>query len=724
MFDIEDIGTKEQSYADQNPDKFVVKTETSQYSNLPIPMLILPNGQYNLPIKHHRVKVTDKTYNQWKNILTEIIENTSIKTKQEFEEIKRSLAKKYKLLNYPDAYSLLWIYRMEICKKNIEVNQRIESILLSKTNRSRSGILNVTIQLDPFGNNPGNMTYGTKINYDTIMKNKDDPVILGNLLRPYLEISEDNNGNKKAKLLGTSTCNHNCSYCTTYPLLNITIDDVNLTVHWPKSYAPGENSTDRALRNNFDPFRQVHDTIMRLYNQGHTVVGGKGEFIIEGGTWENNNKCYRHWLVTMLYYACNTMFINRGRPVMSLTEEREENRRTDIDIFHMIGLTIETRPDEVDPESLIEYRRLGVTRVQMGVQSTVRSVLAKSKRGCFNNDTIRATWLLKNSGFKVDYHIMFGLPGSSIENDKITCDMVLNDPDYSHDQAKLYPVIVLNHTELKELYDKGEYIPWFEHDESCPYLTENDKMNECVCLLKILSYYESNCHEWIRINREQRDFHEIAEVQYDITKNKQTEKVMIGGSTKSNLRQILSQYMKQHNLEQKEIRSREIGNRSLQDDKILLHIIKYVGSGGTEVFLQYVLEDNTILGFLRLRMSTDSGCPIDKIPYPNRKIKKIIKDMKVQGKTHIFPELINCAMIRELHIYGTSTAVSNDGIKIQHRGFGTKLISKASDIAIENGYDEISVISGTGVEKYYENRGFSTNTEQYYMHKKLTNPTL
>ena len=88
---------------------------------------------------------------------------------------------------------------------------------------------------------------------------------------------------------------------------------------------------------------------------------------------------------------------------------------------------------------------------------------------------------------------------------------------------------------------------------------------------------------------------------------------------------------------------------------------------------------------------------------------------------NLFPYLNNVAMIRELHVYGNMTPVNKQNNKIinhhQHRGFGRILIEKAEEIARNNNYNKIAVISGVGVRKYYEK--FEYKLKHNYMIKDL-----
>ena len=85
----------------------------------------------------------------------------------------------------------------------------------------------------------------------------------------------------------------------------------------------------------------------------------------------------------------------------------------------------------------------------------------------------------------------------------------------------------------------------------------------------------------------------------------------------------------------------------------------------------------------------------------------------------VFHELENCAMIRELHVYGEAVKVSNgdDVVNVkskQHLGFGTRLIYAAFLIAYSDGYHKMSVIPGEGVKQYYQKK-FGFEVENNYM---------
>lgn len=95
----------------------------------------------------------------------------------------------------------------------------------------------------------------------------------------------------------------------------------------------------------------------------------------------------------------------------------------------MVGLTTETRPDLAKEKHSDRMLHLGTTKVELGVQTIHDEVLALVRRGHKVRDTVEATRILKDCGFKVVYHIMPGLPGSDPSMDVETVKEIFENPD-------------------------------------------------------------------------------------------------------------------------------------------------------------------------------------------------------------------------------------------------------------------------------------------------------
>lgn len=332
-----------------------------------------------------------------------------------------------------------------------------------------------------------------------------------------------------------------------------------------------------------------------------------------------------------------------------------------------VGMTFETRPDYCKIEDVNRMLTMGVTRVELGVQTTYDFVYRKIKRGHTVADVIDSTRILKDSGIKVGMHLMPGLL-SNPEMDMRIFKRIFNDDNFKPDMLKIYPALVTKGSELYKLWIEGKYQPY----------TTEEAVDLIVKIKKILP-------KWVRTMRIQRD----------IPSN-----LIEAGVKKSNLGELVYNIIKEENIKCKCIRCREIGHNrdnlgDLTIDDFKLFKESYKASNGTEIFLSYEDQKEEFLaGFLRLRL-------------PSKDFHRI----EINDKT---------AIIRELHVYGNMMKIGDKNLDIgQHRGYGERLLSKAEEIAISNGKEKIAVISGIGARNYY--RKFGYNLEGPYMVKSLTN---
>jgi ELP3 family radical SAM enzyme/protein acetyltransferase len=430
----------------------------------------------------------------------------------------------------------------------------------------------------------------------------------------------------------------------------------------PRSYLKSEPAVARANKNEFDAIRQFNDRATILQQNGHMI--DKIEIIVLGGTWSCYPHDYQERFVADLFYAANMWGKKQKRDPRNLIYEQLENETAS---SRIIGLTLETRPDYIDVDEIRRFRRYGCTRVQIGVQHTHDDVLEYINRQSTREDAVQAIRLLKDNCFKVDIHLMPDLPGSSPEKDREMFEEVLTHPDFQVDHHKWYPTAVVDHTQIKRWYEQGTYRPYADIDGG-------------RILFELLAEMYQRVPRWVRVNRIFRDI-----PKYEI----------IGGCNRPNLRQDLDTYMKDNGLHSNEIRSREVKINVIDMSKTQLFIRSYLSSGGMEYFIS--VEEpfkNLLLGFVRLRL-TDAT------------------------KTPNIEELRDCALIRELHVYGTIVKVAkgaNDR-KVQHLGIGKRLMNVAEGLAIEKGYKKIAVISGIGVRNYYRKIGYEK--AKTYMVKRL-----
>lgn len=472
-----------------------------------------------------------------------------------------------------------------------------------------------------------------------------------------------------AVLTKSYPCPGKCLYCPTEKEM-------------PKSYLSNEPAVMRAISAKFDPYRQVQDRLRSLEINGHKT--DKIEIIVMGGTFSALPKNYQQKFVAECFRACNDYpkklkllnslqlqeneklrnkdyFYNTYvRPKLSVMEKnlQKEQKKNDKAKHRIIGLTLETRPDCINKKEIINFRNLGCTRVELGVQSIFDDVLKKNIRGHSIAATIEATKLLKNAGFKINYHMMPGLPGSDSKKDFKMFKELFSNQNFQPDMLKIYPTVVIKNSALYNLWRKGKY------------KALNDEQFEKF----IIKVKNEIIPPYVRISRLVRDVPATS---------------IVAGPKVSNLRQLISQKTNCPC-----IRCREVRTDYVINEKIVLNRINYKASEGYETFLQFTSPDKKkLFALLRLRVSQD--------------------------KNHFIPALKNSALIREVHTYGKMTQIDKtQKDSPQHIGLGKRLIKEAERIAkVEFGMKKIAVISGVGVRGYYQKLGYKL--QDTYMVKKL-----
>ena len=413
----------------------------------------------------------------------------------------------------------------------------------------------------------------------------------------------------------------------------------------PQSYTGKEPATMRAIGANYDPTLQVKNRIRQLELTGHPT--DKIEVIVMGGTFTSMPRDYTTNFVKGIFDGLNGVKARTLEEAHMLNEESKHR---------CVGLTIETRPDYCFEDDIRYILSLGATRVEIGVQSTFDDVLKKIKRGHTVQDSIKATQLLKDSSYKINYHMMTGLPGSNPKKDLESFKTIFQDQRFKPDMIKIYPTMVIKGTELYDMWKRGEYEPYSQET-----------------LINLLADIKRITPRWVRIMRIQRD----------IPLN-QAE----AGVLKGNIREILKTKVKCNC-----IRCREVGHKDLKLVKGLkpkLFVEEYRASNSKEFFISFESEDQEVLfGFIRLR-----------IPY-----KPFMEQItKTTG------------LIRELHVYGKEASLGKEGY-VQHKGLGRELLEEAESIAKSEGMDKMVIISGVGVRPYFKKLGYRRDGP--YMSKSL-----
>lgn len=423
----------------------------------------------------------------------------------------------------------------------------------------------------------------------------------------------------------------------------------------PKSYLPEEPGAARAYQNDFDPYMQVCSRLAAYRAVGHPT--DKVELLILGGTWSVYEPDYKEWFVKRCFDAMNEV------EAESLEEAQGINESAD---HRNVGMVVETRPDEINLSEIIEMRRLGVTKVQMGAQSLDERILVLNKRGHTPEDTLRATALLRTAGFKFVLHWMPNLLGATLDSDREDFSRLWISAEegrgYSPDELKIYPTQLLESAELYNYWQRGEYKP---------YTTEE--------LIDMIADLKPSIPPYCRVNRIIRDIPSY---------------YVVEGNKRTSLRQDVLAEVTRRGQSCRCVRCREVRGREVNPDTLRLEDFVYYPAYAEEHFLSYVTLEDWLTGYLRLSL------PDQKAPALN------------------LPDLEDAALVREVHVYGQSLELGTERAgAAQHIGLGSNLLKKAEKIARKRGFKRMAVIAAVGTRRYYEGRGYERG--ELYMVRNL-----
>lgn len=511
------------------------------------------------------------------------------------------------------------------------------------------------------------------------------------IIRPYLQTKPMRTGSG-VTVIATMTqpinCPHgSCIYCPGG--IGSVFGDV------PKSYTGKEPSTMRGIRNQYDPYRIIFNRL-----EQYIVIGqnpDKVDQIIMGGSFTSFPKEYQERYIYYSFKAYNDfsrLFYKGGEldleyfkeffelpgnvsdeerterikhKVLSFKERdikslEEEQRINEYAAIRCIGLTIETKPDWASKSEGLELLDLGVTRIELGVQTVYDDILKFVNRGHGITETFKAIMDLRDLGFKLNFHMMPGLPDISghridMEKDIESLKTLFDDPNFRPDMLKIYPCMVMPGTKLQRLYDEGIFKPLSTKEAA-------------EIIVKSYGFIPEYCR--------------IMRIQRDIPTN-----ATIAGVDRTNLRQYVDELARTRGVVPRDIRSREIGLEKVSGTPDMI-VREYDANHGKEYFIS-MESDDKILGFVRLR-------------FPPRSLHPAITPAS--------------ALVRELHVYGQAVSIGkSEEDKTQHKGIGKALMMKAEEIARGNGKDKMIVISGVGVREYYRKLGYVF--EEPYMVKSL-----
>ena len=635
-------------------------------------------------------------------------------TADEIKDMQRAFAKEKKMKDLPSKSQILQSYFTAVREWKLEKNQTFEMLLRKRAIRSLSWIVPVQV-----------------------------------LTKPW-------------------PCPGQCIFCPNDPWM-------------PKSYIKSEPGAMRAWLNQFDPMKQTYNRLQSLTSTGHQT--DKIEMIVLGWSWDVYPRDYKIDFVKQLYDACNTfselkiqqgsvsswtnvkdlrwdiqdsspLAQNDNQPskyhfeILNLDEIKYSDslekaiKRNETAKNRIIWLTIETRPDLVSHENCKFWRELGVTRVEMWIQSTNDEVLELNKRGHNVQKIKDAIHIMRQYGFKISIHLMPWLYGSDFEKDIQSFRDIYSDSTFQPDEIKFYPTSVIPNTELYNLYKEWKYTPITTEQilseiretflNIIPPYTRIKRLIRDIPATEIVAWsnitnlsqmaHESllkemkKLYHW-RSNIDVEKFYKrlygeyilyVDEEKYFLsmsswTKVKDLKWETQDSSATASEWQIVTEIIWQEpdlisfrNFVCLDTRSREVRNRTekRKSDSLNLILRWYKSSAGQECFISFEDELGYLYGFTRLLLpNQDSVAWIDWLEKWT-------------------------AIIRELHVYGELQKIwEKSGKWTQHTWLWKRLLSFAERLSKSFGYNQFSVISWVWVREYYKGMWFELKWT--YMSKKI-----
>jgi elongator complex protein 3 len=477
-------------------------------------------------------------------------------------------------------------------------------------------------------------------------------------------------------------------------------------VRMPKSYLADEPGAQRAEDNRFDPYLQTWNRLAAYREIGHPA--DKIELIVLGGTWSFYPEAYQRWFTVRCFEALNDFGSGvdaragagaapaRYRELAPLSsggtatynqavggflkqqldgewlhgsesaswEALAAVQRSNEDAgSRCVGLVFETRPDHVTDAEVERLRRLGATKVQLGIQSLSDARLRENRRGHDVAATRAAMRRLRGAGFKLHAHWMPNLLGATAASDAADYERLFDDPDFRPDELKLYPCLLVETAELAQHHARGE---WEAYDDE----VLADLLASCI----------RRTPRYCRLTRVVRDFSS-----HDV----------VAGTHRANLREVAEDRLRRGGGTLEDVRSREIRDAPFDPEALELRETVYGTSTGEERFLEFVTPEDRIVGYLRLALPSEAA---------------------------VLDELGRAALVRELHVYGASLRLgAREGGVAQHAGLGQRLLAAAAERAQASGYSSLAVISAVGTRGYYRAQGFVDGA--LYQHRALNRGT-
>ncbi len=180
--------------------------------------------------------------------------------------------------------------------------------------------------------------------------------------------------------------------------------------------------------------------------------------------------------------AADTVFIGGGTPSTFPQEYIEEIMRAIRESFELsedAEVTIEANPGTLTSEKLAAYRRCGINRLSMGVQSFDDELLLRLGRVHNAAEAVDSYKLARRCGFdNINLDLMFALPGQTMAVWRGTLETAA---ELSPEHISFYSLQLEENTPFFEMFCRGDI-------EQIPDETDREMYHRALAFLKAAGY--------------------------------------------------------------------------------------------------------------------------------------------------------------------------------------------------------------------------------------------
>ena len=163
----------------------------------------------------------------------------------------------------------------------------------------------------------------------------------------------------------------------------------------------------------------------------------------------DNERHEKYWEVAFYGGSFSALPEDLQRSLLEPAYEALQNGEID-------AIRCSTRPDALGETEIALLKAYGVNTVEIGVQSMDDTILTRAKRGHSSAEVVGAVQRLQEHGFTVGIQLLPGLPG---ENWHTLVNTAVAVAELMPDFVRIYPVLVIEDTELADDVRAGRYTP-------------------------------------------------------------------------------------------------------------------------------------------------------------------------------------------------------------------------------------------------------------------------